>query len=181
MMEFQLLGDFQVWHDGGQLDLGGRKQKCVLAVLLRHPRQVVSTKRIVACDTELGTVQRLTGDIPGATDALTQALDTYREFGDSGNTAWALNHYAATTAASGDPTRALAHYREALAMNRKLNKPDDEAIALEGIGTCLQATGDTPSSVTYVTQALKIYQRLGMQSDTSRIQTYLDGLINQYE
>ncbi|MBS2551675.1 tetratricopeptide repeat protein [Catenulispora sp. NL8] len=48
MTEFRLLGDMQAWHADQQLELGGHQQKCVLAVLLLHPRQAVPTKRIVA-------------------------------------------------------------------------------------------------------------------------------------
>lgn len=48
-MRVQLLGDLQVTtHAGGQLELGGHRQRCVLAVLLLDPGQVVPTERIVA-------------------------------------------------------------------------------------------------------------------------------------
>lgn len=47
-MEFRLLGEVQAWHDGRPVDLGGRRQRCVLAVLLLHPGQLVPVDRIVA-------------------------------------------------------------------------------------------------------------------------------------
>jgi len=47
-MDFRLLGDLQAWHGGKQLDLGGQRQRCVLAVLLLSAGRVVATERIVA-------------------------------------------------------------------------------------------------------------------------------------
>src|SRR5579883_1450382 len=47
-VHIQLLGDVQVSQAGHQLALGGQRQRCVLAVLLLEPGQVVSVERIVA-------------------------------------------------------------------------------------------------------------------------------------
>jgi DNA-binding SARP family transcriptional activator/tetratricopeptide (TPR) repeat protein len=47
-MEIQLLGDLQIWHEGRQVELGGQRQQCVLAVLLLNPGQVVATEKIIA-------------------------------------------------------------------------------------------------------------------------------------
>jgi DNA-binding SARP family transcriptional activator/tetratricopeptide (TPR) repeat protein len=47
-MHVQLLGDLQVSHERLQLALGGHRQRCVLAVLLLDPGQVIPTERIVA-------------------------------------------------------------------------------------------------------------------------------------
>ena len=58
-------------------------------------------------------------------------------------------------------------------MNRELNKPDDEAIALEGIGECHLAAGDDRSGAAHLHQALEIYQRLGMAADAERVRTRL--------
>jgi tetratricopeptide (TPR) repeat protein len=120
-------------------------------------------------------VRRQTGDVSGASEALTRALEIYRATGNRGNEAWALNHYAATVAAAGDLPRALALYRQALAMNRELNKPDDEATALEGLGQCHLAVGETETEtgVTRLHQALEIYQRLGMAPNAERVRTQL--------
>ena len=123
--------------------------------------------------TTLGRVRQLTGDLSGAGDALTRALEIYREIGERGNEAWALNYYAATIAASGDHPRALVLYRQALAMNRELHKPDDEAISLEGIGEHHLATGDQSQGIAYLNQALEIFQRLGMGADIERVQARL--------
>lgn len=47
-VHIQLLGDVQVSQAGHQLALGGHRQRCILAVLLLEPGQVVSVERIVA-------------------------------------------------------------------------------------------------------------------------------------
>jgi hypothetical protein len=69
--------------------------------------------------------------------------------------------------------RALELYQQALAMNRELGKPDDEAIALEGSGECLLAQGRTAEGTARLRQALDLYQRLGMRADTERLTTHL--------
>ena len=88
----------------------------------------------------------------------------------------ALNHYAAVIAATGDLTQALALYRSALAYNRELDKPDDEAISLEGIAECTLTAGDTGGATDYLRQALKTYQRLGMRLDNDRVRSRLADL-----
>ena len=122
--------------------------------------------------TDLGRARLLTGDLSGAEDALTQALEIYRTLGHRTGEAWALNHYAAVVAMD-DLPRALTLYRQALAMNRELNKPDDEAVSLEGIGECHLSTGKTDTGISRLRQALGIYQRLGMAPDTARVQARL--------
>jgi hypothetical protein len=62
-------------------------------------------------------------------------------------------------------------------MNRELNKPDDEAISLEGIAKHHLATDDPTQGTAYLRQALEIYQRLGMAHDTRRVQNQLNGLL----
>jgi DNA-binding SARP family transcriptional activator/tetratricopeptide (TPR) repeat protein len=125
--------------------------------------------------TELATVRRLTGDLDTATDALAQALEIHRATGSRNGESWALNHYAAAVAA-GDRQRARALYQQALAMNRELNKPDDQAIALEGLGECHLADGGTDAAATHLHQALEIFQRLGMALDARRVQDRLHNL-----
>jgi tetratricopeptide (TPR) repeat protein len=121
----------------------------------------------------LGIVRHLTGDYPGATDALTHALQTYRDLKSRGSEAWALNYYAAAVKAAGDAARALELYQQALTLNRELDQPDEEAIALEGTGECLLAQGRTAGGTAHLRQALDLYQRLGMRADTERLTTHL--------
>src|SRR5262245_30525671 len=46
-MEFRILGPLEVVEDGLALDVGGAKQRSLLAMLLLHANEVVSTDRLV--------------------------------------------------------------------------------------------------------------------------------------
>ena len=46
-MDFRVLGPLEVGGDGGTLELGGLKQRSVLAALLLHANEVVSTDRLI--------------------------------------------------------------------------------------------------------------------------------------
>src|SRR2546425_6221206 len=46
-MDFRILGPLEVLSDGEVLDLGGRKQRGLLAVLLVHANEVVSSDRLI--------------------------------------------------------------------------------------------------------------------------------------
>jgi DNA-binding SARP family transcriptional activator len=46
-MEFKILGPLEVLEDGRQIDLGGAKQRALLAVLLLHANEVVSTDALI--------------------------------------------------------------------------------------------------------------------------------------
>jgi hypothetical protein len=61
-------------------------------------------------------------------------------------------------------------------MNRELNKPDGQAVGLEGLGECHVMTGDIDGAVTHLRQAQEIYQRLGMAPDVRRVRDRLTGL-----
>jgi len=106
-------------------------------------------------------------------DAQEQALEIYRRLGSRANEAWALNHYAATITAIGDHPRALALYQQALAMNRALNKPDDEAASLEGIAEHHLSADNPAEGTAHLHLALEIYQRLGMRADAGRVRARL--------
>jgi DNA-binding SARP family transcriptional activator len=46
-VEFRILGPLEVWDEGGEVSLGGRKPRALLAVLLLHPNEVVSADRLI--------------------------------------------------------------------------------------------------------------------------------------
>jgi predicted ATPase/DNA-binding SARP family transcriptional activator len=46
-MEFRILGHLEVLEDGRRIDLGGAKQRALLAILLLHANEVVSTDRLI--------------------------------------------------------------------------------------------------------------------------------------
>ena len=46
-MDFRILGPLEVRDDGGELSLGGGKQRALLALLLIHPNESLSTDRLI--------------------------------------------------------------------------------------------------------------------------------------
>jgi DNA-binding SARP family transcriptional activator len=46
-LEFRILGPLEVLEDGQQIDVGGAKQRALLAILLLHTNEVVSNDRLV--------------------------------------------------------------------------------------------------------------------------------------
>ena len=58
-------------------------------------------------------------------------------------------------------------------MNRELDKPDDEALALEGLAEHYRAEGDTDQAAARLREALAIYERIGMHADASCIRDRL--------
>ena len=46
-MDFRILGPLEVWDGGGEVSLGGRKPRALLAVLLLHPNEVVPADRLI--------------------------------------------------------------------------------------------------------------------------------------
>ena len=46
-MDFRVLGPIEAWHGGQQLDLGSRKQRTLLAILLLRANQVVSSDALI--------------------------------------------------------------------------------------------------------------------------------------
>ncbi len=112
--------------------------------------------------TLLAEVGSRNGDDAGAARDLEQAIATYRDLGSRGNTANALNQYAAVIRSSGDPGRAISLYHEALDLARETEQPDEEAVALEGIGETHLRQRELRDGLAYLHQAREIYQRLGM-------------------
>lgn len=100
-------------------------------------------------------------------------MTIYREIGRRGDEAHTLNHYAELLTATGNRPQALTTYHQALAMNRELNKPDDETVSLEGIGEHHLTNGDTERGIEHLRQALNILQRLGKPLDAESIQNRL--------
>ncbi len=46
-LQFRILGPLEVWRDGAAVDLGARKQRAVLALLLLNANRVVPTERLI--------------------------------------------------------------------------------------------------------------------------------------
>jgi len=46
-MEFRILGPLEAWKGGAPVTLGGAKQRALLAILLLHANEVVSTESLI--------------------------------------------------------------------------------------------------------------------------------------
>jgi DNA-binding SARP family transcriptional activator len=46
-MQFRILGPLEVWEEGSEVSLGGRRPRALLALLLLHPNEVVSADRLI--------------------------------------------------------------------------------------------------------------------------------------
>lgn len=120
------------------------------------------------------------GDLDGGLDDIDTALAIFSE-GKKNNTTWAwpLGHKAALVAQSGDFRKALDLYRQTVDLAREQRQPDDEAIALEGIGECLLAldsAANAEETRAMFDAAYQIYKRLGMRRDRDRARARRDGL-----
>jgi DNA-binding SARP family transcriptional activator/WD40 repeat protein len=78
-VEFRLLGPLEVWRDGRPVQLGGERQRALLAVLLLHANQLVTNERLIdhlfGGDTSDGT----TNALRVAVSRLRKVLDDGRE------------------------------------------------------------------------------------------------------
>lgn len=73
-MEFRMLGPFEAWHDGQQVDLGDLQQRYVLVVLLLHLNRPVSTQRLI--EIIWGTGRPRSNLVPGYVAKLRKAFAT---------------------------------------------------------------------------------------------------------
>jgi DNA-binding SARP family transcriptional activator len=127
-MEFRILGPLEVSSDGQALDLGGAKQRALLAVLLLDANNVVSTDRLIdafweddppesaqkALQVHVSGLRKLVGRVrlqtkaPGYLLQLEDGeldLDRFRELHEAGRPAEALSVWR------GPPLSDLAHLR----------------------------------------------------------------------
>src|SRR5262249_7076428 len=96
---------------------------------------------------------------PAATQALEQALSTFRDLGDRGGEAEALNETGTLHRVSGDLARAEGWHQQALELARAIASPWDQAHALAGLGRCAIAAGHTTQAQDLLRQSQEIFQR----------------------
>jgi len=111
--------------------------------------------------TNLGDVRRLTGDYPGAAQALEEALGVYCDLGDRLGQANALNQLGIVRWATGDYPGATQALDEALGIFRGLGDRRGQAIALVHLGVVRLVTGDYPGAAQALAEALAISRDLG--------------------
>jgi tetratricopeptide (TPR) repeat protein len=102
--------------------------------------------------------------------ALEQALALYRDLGNQGGEAEALNERGTLYRVSGDLAPAEGCHRQALDLACQISSSWDEAHALAGLGRCALAAGHATQAQALLRQALEIFQRTGAAeaSDVSR-------------
>jgi tetratricopeptide (TPR) repeat protein/transcriptional regulator with XRE-family HTH domain len=108
---------------------------------------------------DLGTVRRLTGDYPGATEALQEALRIYRDLGDRLGQANALTDLGAVLRMADYPAAAQV-LQQALGFYHDLGDRLGEASAFSYLGEVRRLTGDYPGAAQVLEQALRNFQDL---------------------
>jgi tetratricopeptide (TPR) repeat protein len=101
------------------------------------------------------------GAVPATARALEQALGIYRDLGDRGGEAEALNETGTLHRVSGDLAQAEGCHQQALELARDIASTWDEAHALAGLGRCALAAGHADQAAGMLRQALEIFQRTG--------------------
>jgi DNA-binding SARP family transcriptional activator len=85
-MDFRLLGPLEVYDDEGRaVELGGRQQRLVLAMLLLHPNEVVSIDRLIDVVWGERTPTSAVKDIQVHVSRLRKALEAESRSGGSRN------------------------------------------------------------------------------------------------
>ena len=111
--------------------------------------------------TQLGIAQELTGDYPGATASLTQALHLSRNLGDPPGHACALTELGTVQWLTGDYPAATTSLTQALQLFGDQGDPPGQAWALNQLGVVQRRTGDYPAAAASLTQALQLSRDLG--------------------
>jgi tetratricopeptide (TPR) repeat protein len=133
---------------------------------------------------ELGVVQRLTGDYPGATNVLEQALSIYRDLSDRLGQANTLNDLGALRRLTGDHLGAADVLEQALSIYRDLGDRQGEANVLNELGVGRRLSGDYRGAAQAQEQAGSIYRDLGDrlgQASTLNERAFLRRLISDYQ
>jgi tetratricopeptide (TPR) repeat protein len=117
----------------------------------------------------------MTGNFPAAAQAAEQALGIYRDLGDRGGEAEALNETGALHRVTGDLAQAEECHRMALDLAHAIASPLGEAHALAGLGRCALATGRGSKAETLLRQALEIFERIGA-AEAPDLRAELDAL-----
>jgi tetratricopeptide (TPR) repeat protein len=108
-----------------------------------------------------------------ALPALEEALVTYRDIGDRGGEAEALNEAGTLRRVCGELDQARDAHRQALDLARQISSAWDEALA--GLGRCASAVGHSAEAGLLLRQALEISQQIGA-AETPELLAELDAL-----
>ena len=114
---------------------------------------------------ELGLLQQLAGDYPGATASLAEAIELFLDLGDLPGRAYAHNHLGLVQQECGDYPAAAANHQQALALARDAGDQLAEAVSLTDLGMVQQLTGDYQSAMASYQEALPRFRTAGSQFD----------------
>jgi tetratricopeptide (TPR) repeat protein/transcriptional regulator with XRE-family HTH domain len=111
--------------------------------------------------TELGIVQRETGDYTAATASLARALALYGDAGDLPGQSNVLGQLGFLHMLIGDYQDAVASQQKALTLARRAGDRLAEGAALNHLAFIQHLTGDYPGAVATLQQALALFRDLG--------------------
>jgi tetratricopeptide (TPR) repeat protein len=110
---------------------------------------------------DLGDVLWLTGDFPGAIQALEESLGIYDDVGDDLGRANALLELGLVRRGTGDFDGAAQILGESLGIYRDLGDERGQANALLELGTTQRLTGDFPGAAENLEESLDIFRDIG--------------------
>ena len=113
--------------------------------------------------TDLGILQRLAGDVTGATVSLSRAREIARTTGRRDNEATALTELSIVLRLAGDQPAAGETVRQALDLYRAIGHRRGEATALLDLGIVCYLTRDLTGAAESLTEALEIFRQVGFQ------------------
>jgi len=104
-----------------------------------------------------------------------QALGIFRDLGDRGGEATALNERGTLHRVSGDLAEAEGCHQQVLELAHAIDSSWDEAHALAGLGRCALASDRATKAEALLRQALEIFQRIGA-AEAAYVSVELDAL-----
>ncbi|HEY3869755.1 MAG TPA: BTAD domain-containing putative transcriptional regulator [Actinocrinis sp.] len=111
---------------------------------------------------ELGVLRRLSGDLSGATDALTRSQELYRDLDDRRGEALAMIELAyARGGEAGDLAAAADALAKTVGNSHAYGHRDDDAYILMRLGRVWRRTGDLPRAADALGRALEIHRASG--------------------
>jgi DNA-binding SARP family transcriptional activator len=123
----------------------------------------------------LGKVRLAIGDYEAAGTDLCAAISISRKLGDRGSEATSLAVLAKLHLTRADIAEARRLYQQTLGLARQATSPWDEAHALAGLGRCAQADGDLRTAAGLLTQAYRIFHRIGA-ADAAQVAAERDSI-----
>jgi tetratricopeptide (TPR) repeat protein/DNA-binding XRE family transcriptional regulator len=122
---------------------------------------------------DLGAMQTITDDYPGAIASLRLALNLYRGVGQPLGEANALTDLGIVQRMSGDHAGAAVPLRQALELYRDLGDRLGEARSLTDLGVAQNLLAELPAAAASLTRALELYRGLGNRNGQINALNYL--------